>query len=251
MSIPAVVDPTLPMRLPHSMGYNKHSLLLDGFEDYIDMGDTPLVDFGNGDFALEICLRITNLAQGRCAIFGKDALAPNRQFFLLWDINNDNSNALQLAYFVGGVWVRLTTGPNFLSDTSFFHHLLAQRRGDFFWIYLDGLRASSGAGVGVHGVMDAIAAKLQIGHREIIGEFLDAEIAYARIYGRSFTQRQVEYNMLNYTKPITDNLVMWLPMEEGQGLTAYDQSGNALNGTLTPAPTPPIWTDVRKWELRD
>ena len=40
-----------------------------------------------------------------------------------------------------------------------------------------------------------------------------------------------------------------LRLEEGTGLTAYDGSGNARNGCLLPALTPPAWTEVRKHEL--
>jgi len=64
------------------------------------------------------------------------------------------------------------------------------------------------------------------------------------------TPTEIRWNMLNYHNPIRSGLVLWLPFEEGTGLTAYDKSGYGNHGALNPADDPPIWTRVKQYELR-
>jgi len=70
------------------------------------------------------------------------------------------------------------------------------------------------------------------------------------VYGRALFADEIRRNMLNYHKPTKNGLVGWWRLEEGTGLTAHDKSGNGNDGTLNPSDDPPVWTDVKKWELR-
>ncbi|MCD6147934.1 hypothetical protein J7J18_01015 [bacterium] len=70
-------------------------------------------------------------------------------------------------------------------------------------------------------------------------------------YGVALTPEELRWMVLNYHNPVhPEYLVLWLPLEEGSGLTVYDKSGYGNNGTLLPADDPPTWQRVRQWELR-
>ncbi len=79
---------------------------------------------------------------------------------------------------------------------------------------------------------------------------LDGMLGLVRVYNRCLTPDEVSYNGLNYHNPITDGLVLWLKLTEGQGVVVQDYSGQGNNGYLYPAETPPSWERVTQWELR-
>lgn len=90
---------------------------------------------------------------------------------------------------------------------------------------------------------------LRIGNRRFYNYF-DGLIALVLLYNRVLAADEVRWNRVNYHNPVRDGLVLWLPMEEGAGLTAYDKSGLGNDGSLLPGAGPPIWERVRQWELR-
>jgi len=53
----------------------------------------------------------------------------------------------------------------------------------------------------------------------------------ARIYNRALTPSEILFNM-NSKTPISDGLVLDLPLNEGAGSIVYDRSGNGNNGTI-------------------
>lgn len=83
-----------------------------------------------------------------------------------------------------------------------------------------------------------------------ITAFPYADLDGATFYNRWLTDEEIRYNMLNYHSPIRNGLQMWLPFEEGQGLTAVDLSGTGNNGSLLPVVNPPPWIRTSKHELR-
>lgn len=69
-------------------------------------------------------------------------------------------------------------------------------------------------------------------------------------YNRALLVEEMLRNMMEYHNLSRNGLVLWLRMEEGSGLIAYDSGGLGNNGSLMPALTPPTWTRIKKWELR-
>jgi len=63
-----------------------------------------------------------------------------------------------------------------------------------------------------------------------------------RVWNRVLTDDEIKWDMFHKT-PDFEDLVLWLPMDEGQGGIAYDKSGYGNDGTLLPDyPTnAPIW----------
>lgn len=55
-----------------------------------------------------------------------------------------------------------------------------------------------------------------------------------RIWNRVLTVDEIEYDMF-HKRPSFDDLVLWVPMDEGEGNTIYDKSGQNNNGIITGA----------------
>ena len=77
--------------------------------------------------------------------------------------------------------------------------------------------------------------------------YFDGYISFVRVYERELTDRERQYNMLNYHNPVRDGLVLWLDFEEGCGDKVYDKSGRGNHGTIYGGAK---WVRVRQYELR-
>jgi len=86
--------------------------------------------------------------------------------------------------------------------------------------------------------------------RDIAEESYDGYVYNFETPSHTYTAPVIVHNC-NYHNPVhPEYLRLWLPMEEGSGLTVYDKSGHGNNGSLLPADDPPTWQRVRQWELR-
>jgi len=95
------------------------------------------------------------------------------------------------------------------------------------------------------------AYPVQIGYMRMYGRHpFNGAIDEVLLYDRSLSKAEIRYDMLNYHSPIRDGLVMWLRLDEGAGLKAYDGSGYGNDGDLLPTADPPRWVRNKMWELR-
>lgn len=60
---------------------------------------------------------------------------------------------------------------------------------------------------------------------------VDSIIDEVLIYNKALSENEIKRNMVAKT-PILENLVLWLPMNEGAGDTVHDKSGQGNNGTI-------------------
>lgn len=70
------------------------------------------------------------------------------------------------------------------------------------------------------------------------------DIAWVAVYDHPLSNAEINYTMKNYANPITEGLRLWLPMDEGEGLITYDQSGYGNDGDLLPVENPPSWVQI-------
>ncbi|MCG8378116.1 MAG: hypothetical protein MI865_01435, partial [Proteobacteria bacterium] len=174
-----------------------NALLFDGVDDVVDLGDPDEVDFGSGDFTLELWLKLDSLANGNRNIISKQ-VAGQRQFQIQFD-RDFNGNVKDLTLIV---WrpddssFLLDSDPNAITDTEW-HHLALLRNGTIFEIYVDGTLIKSGLNGGPTGdPMGATTADLLIGGGTTAG-FVDGEIDEVRIWGDARTQPEIQSNMFN------------------------------------------------------
>lgn len=241
LSVPEAVYSRLPFRHPDSLGFNKRRLYFD-VTDAEDRVALPNIAWELGDFTMMICVMLHSLPAYN-AIWTRGNDVWDIPLIGLWGRNNtikfrrrnDASafdESLTSAIIVANRWYFVTL----------------TRSGDTFSLYLN--NTFQGSLVLVLGVMTLTNHNLAVLKRIAYTNWLDGSTALAMLYSNALTAEQIRYNILNYHNPIRTNLTMWLPIEEGSGLTAFDRSGLGNNGTLEPAGDPPLWARTRKWELR-
>lgn len=127
------------------------------------------------------------------------------------------------------------------------HHIAMTYDGTTLTAYKDGASVGTDTGDLTH-----TTDRLLIGTRDsLYSQYFDGIIDEVQIYNRALSAEEIRNLMSNYHLPVDMGaLVAWWRFEEGTGLTAHDKSGQGNDGTLNPSNDPPIWRDVKKWELR-
>ena len=57
-------------------------------------------------------------------------------------------------------------------------------------------------------------------------------VSLVLIYNRALSEDEIRWNYLHPSNPIRDGLVLWLKMDEGQGVKVFDYSGHDNDGTI-------------------
>ena len=141
---------------------SSHQLALDfdGSTNGVALADSDAFDFGAGDFTFSAWVRHTSASSTR-TIVGKD-LASNRQFnfYVL-------ANVLGVNYFVGATNVSAVDSASLTLST--WQHVCAQRVGDSFQFWVNGLPRTVGTTTGTHGTMNSTTTLPYIGQRAFVG----------------------------------------------------------------------------------
>jgi len=241
VSLPLSIYSRLPLRQPYSVGFDKFSIEYAGAGNYILVGADPSLD-DFSELTLEIMYKPLSAIQAPRLIW-KSGWVGNGNF-IIWVRAADFTVAFGVSD-AGGTeyWIPSITPVN---EVGCWFHIVGVYDGSDIYVYVNGVQENStpaAAGTLSHLAdvyISAVSADLSILGRT----------AFARVYNRALTNKEIYYNMLNYHNPIRDNLVMWLSMEEGVGTVTYDKSGYGNDGTFLPAENPPTWSRNLMWQLR-
>jgi hypothetical protein len=165
-----------------------NALDFDGSNDYVNCGDLSDVDFGSGNFSFSAWVK-RDIINANHGVIGKDSTGQRQFVFYI-----TSSNTIRISYFVSGVVVYLDTIDTI--DTAW-HHIVGQRNGNSFEIYIDGVLSKSGTTGGSHGTMDSCSSLLTIGLREYGSYYMDGKMDEVRIYNRALTASEVKALYLN------------------------------------------------------
>jgi hypothetical protein len=159
----------------------------DGVDDYLDVGDISNVDFGDGNFAISVWVNIA-VHDTRYVIVGKDDDTDGRQIYFA---TRDDDNII-IQYYVSSNKVYLESDVDSIGINSW-QHIIGQRVGDSFEIYVNGNLVKSGTTDGTHGTMDTTNAQLNVGRRSYLGfeECLNGSISAIRIFDRALTETEI------------------------------------------------------------
>ena len=242
MSVPQALYKSLPKRRPLSLGFDRYALHFDGLEDLVEVPHTISLNTPNElTIGLLFKMDIVGVAY---------RLISKGRYDSGWDCAMSADSRLTIPYWNGLVW------DNVISN------LINWVAGRWYFIYitLDAVNTTAHFYQNLNdiGVFDPpalvsignTASPVRIGTNTLNSNFLDGSVALAVMYNRILSNWEVRRNIMDYHNPLREGLVLWLPLEEGSGLTAYDQSGQGNNGDLLPALTPPVWESLRKWEPR-
>ncbi len=104
---------------------------------YVEIPDRPTLNFGAGDFSLELWAYFTSLSGSR-ALMAKDAGPGQNNKWIFWANNG------QLQLFVETGPTSFTVGSGSISLTlNSWHHLAVTRSGSTFAFYIDGVLNST------------------------------------------------------------------------------------------------------------
>ena len=244
MSIPLSVYRKLPKRFPHSLGFSKYCMEFDSsLFQYIDFGN--VLNMGTVDFVLEAWFKTTSTGTTRSMVRKRDIGAVAG-----YELGITNTDEIYCFIHDGTNSAGAYDGLGIYNDGEWHHVVALVDRDNVISLYIDGGFVATSPAIGGIGNLDN-AVILSVGSRVGAASFWDGYIDEVKIYrGTTMTPSEIRYNRLNYHTPIKNGLQLWVRMEEGAGLTAYDLSGNNYDGTLNPGANPPTWTKVKKWELR-
>ncbi len=246
MSLPSNVYKRMPKRLPRSLGFSRYCLdfLAAEAEDYVDCGNDPSLNIGAGGTVI--------------FWFKARALQPVSWPNLLsfWVTTNDkivfflhrDTRHLMVTFAEGGATLDTLDSGVAVNDDKW-HVMACPFDASGGELYLDlVIRDSTPVDVTVAFPDNPT---LYLGNNAPwLGNWYNGLLDELLVYNTRLDWSSIEYIIHNYHNPIRNGLVLFLRMEEGAGLTAYDQSGYGNHGTLNPASSPPVWTKNGKWELR-
>jgi len=230
----------IPRRIPLSLGWAKYGVRLDPSTlDYLTVPHDASLNVSS--ITMESFLYLHELPSER----NEHAVLMNKAWLS------------QYAYFVHRVGDKVMINIRAGGTANYFKGDIVLKK--FKWyhvavtydqidmkIYVNGVLDKSVAHT-VGGPIDTTTTDMYIGYESAIPSYANMVVCHQRLYDVALTQKQLQYNILNYHRPITSGLIMWLPYLTGSGTTVYDKTdkGNdaAFNGS-------PSWERVRKWELR-
>ena len=195
-----------------------NALDFDGIDDYVDLGDPNEVDFGSGDFTLELWFKPNDLSDGNRMLIAKDEGASgNRQFALQYNPDAyPGQKKLRVLYYRDNTTaVGYDTGDNAINDTNW-HHIAAMRKGGIFEVYVDGVLIGSGNVFDTPGAMQATSAKLVLGTFSDLGSgYVNGQIDEVRIWNVARTQTQLQSYMFTSLAGNQSNLVAYYKFDQG------------------------------------
>jgi len=241
MSVPALTYSRMPVRLPHNREFSRRCLYFDGIEDNVDFGFWA--DLNTDRFTIEYFLKVI---EAESEDYDSPAYRDNNLWETFIDVQALPPRWRHGYYFnIGGAPIFRTGGRLRYGE---WYHFFVEYDGSDITQYVNCIYDISDPAAGA--VHDAFNQPLLLMENTDLPLWLNGYMNHFRFYTRALTQAERWHNMLNYNNPVADGLVLWAAMEEGQGLTAFDSSVGGHNGTLNPAPTPPLWARVQRHELR-
>ena len=153
-----VTPPPQPEVVPLT---NFYALKFDGKSTSILIDDTPAFDFEGSDYAISAWVKRGDINR-RQMILSKET-AGARQFHLAFT----DSNTIQILYSFGpsDAQIVFQSTVNTFEQTGRWMHILGQRRGDSFEIFVNGERQDLRTRNGNHGIMSITRTPFHIGQR--------------------------------------------------------------------------------------
>jgi len=240
LSLPKSIYEKLPKRKPHSLGFSRYALDFDGVDDYVETGANVTVSSPTITFSMWYK---PHEFSGTRMIQMEVHTADYRDIYFEMD-NNAGYKGWKI-YDTGGTEHRIAFAKELTVGT--WYHIVGTYDGSYQRLYFNG-KEDANSPLEWSGDF-ACDDLLYIGDYPSWNIPAKGVIDEVKVYDRDLSAEEVRENMLNYHNPAKNGLVGWWRFEEGTGLTAYDYFGNN-DGTLNPSGDPPVWADIKKWELR-
>jgi hypothetical protein len=211
------------------------ALELDGVDDYVDIGNPSLLDFGTGDFTISAWINMTAIERGTVYAKGGDNSGGIR-YTLAMGEGNDNKMTLTTDDDSNK---RQAMGGTVVND-GVWHHVVGMRSGNTSFVYVDGYKDGTidlPEGYDLSGTSQANALIGAITDaRDTTGatleKFFAGLIDEVAIYSRALSTGEILYLAGFRPGPVAH-----YKLDEGEGTIAVDSSGNGNDGILLDGPT--------------
>lgn len=224
----------------YDVGKNGSALNFDGTNDYVNMGDPTDgdLDVGTGDFTIESWFYTNNASANQDILVkgGMDGVCTT-----------DGNQSYGIYLYSGKYRFKVNTGSvqscqTLISNsnvTTGWHHLVAtaDRDGNMS-IYIDGKFDNSTSMSSFSNTLDS-SVDLRVGSFPGNPAYcpFSGKIDQVQLFKYVRTPAQIAWDY-NRGKPVG-----WWKMDEGEGGSAFDSSGNGNTGTLTTMDPPNDWVD--------
>jgi len=245
MSLPLSVNPSMPGCLPLSVGFDRYGLEFDGVGQYGMVSDDTSLN--PGSITVLGFFKFFSIPDGWTVMVAKN---PDTGSGYTLRLYKPAAGISRIRFdFNNGAWQTTVTPYDFELDR-FYCIAASYDGGSGDWAhYVNGLQVNSGT-TAAGDIVASTGTDLYLMVDTGLNTFTYGVCSLLLVYNRALSEREVLYDTINYHSPIRNGLVLWLPIEEGSGLTTYDRSGYGNNNSLLPAADPPTWKKVKMWELR-
>ena len=226
-----VYSPDVPVQLRQSRDEEAmSSLSFDGVDDKMETAYSSVLTFGLNSFSITFEYKMTGLVASNRDIIVKNRNTGETLFLirsrsngteLLFQFYTDASNKIELV--VSNFWMLNKWGK---------YTFIVDRETGYAEAYRSGLLLGRYAIVG--NPVDTTTKGFIIGQGAYSGGYSKGLAKKFRVYSRVISLSEIRDLHLNNIVPTT-GLVLDLPMNEGAGAIAYDQSGNGNHGTISGA----------------
>jgi len=221
--------------MPLSIGFKRYALEFDGVDDYVEVPDSPSLNFTvNNQLTVEAWVIDSVVDDTYRTIVSKDGE------FLLRRTNAGEGNDFEFFIYDGSSWEpRVDSGV--VPERGKWYFVVGVFDGSELRIYVNGE---------LKGSKDRVATLSDTTNPLKIGMFnggyrWNGVITLIRIYNRVLSEREIRYNMLNYHNPVRNGLILWFH-DKIVGNTWYDESGQGNHGTIYGATK----VKVKQYEIR-
>ncbi len=202
----------------------RQALDFDGTDDYVNCGNTLNTSLtGTNNFTVEAWAYLTVSGGPFKTIIGNYGGNSDLQFLLRIDAGIPRfftSNSY-------GSFTYLQIDKNMPLNT--WTHFAGTWDGTTMKFYMNGKLEKTGS---QSGSFPAISNSVKIGYNSL-SEYFSGKIDEVRVWNTTRTETQIRENMCKNMSGNETGLSAYYRMDQKDGTTLYDQTANALNGTLT------------------
>ncbi|MEJ2593830.1 MAG: LamG domain-containing protein [bacterium] len=223
-------------------GVSGTALDLDGIEDYLDCGTDGSMDIGTGDFTLSAWINMGSDQEVYPTIVAKGAGSNTSAGY--WFIATGNK--LSLLFSNGSSRITLNSSSVGYADNNWHHVAASIDRSNNVTFYLDAVNIGEVDVSQFNGQNIVSSNSLTVGSWQTSAtSFFDGKIDEIKLIGDALTQSEITalFNASDDPPPDPDpdpdpdpNAMAQWTMEEGQGTTTADVTGNGNDGVLEGSP---------------
>jgi len=201
----------------------RNVLYLDGVNSYVDLGNK--CDIGSGNLSVEAWFRTSTSGRVMSLVNKRRTGAQEAGYRI---VVLDNSKIAAELNDGNGTVAASGQLPN---DGNWHQVVAVYNRGNWLNLYVDGLlKGTADISRKIGNIVTD--CNLTLGSQEGGGMFFNGSLSAVRIYNRALSKDEVNSNYNEFDSPVRNDLILWLPLDEGKETVVHDFISNNNVGLL-------------------